>query len=87
MARKNVNVRDLVLKANNYFAADYGTRDGRKMLQEFVESVLHDTDNYRGFNYLNEYSVPRGQLPGVIFGQDGNTFPDDSRIYFIPPKE
>jgi hypothetical protein len=80
--RITVRVPELVHKANKYFASEYSTRDGRKALQDFIGSILHETGNYIGFGYLTESAVPKGALPGVIHSPDGknNQFPDDSRV-------
>jgi hypothetical protein len=80
--RITIRVPELVHKANKYFASEYSTRDGRKALQGFIENILHETENYRGFGYLTESGVPKGALPGVIHSPDGknNQFPDDSRV-------
>lgn len=57
MPRKTYNVNGLRLKVNAMIAAhatncpdDTATRKGMAAVLEFV---LHDTDNYRGFSYLD----------------------------------
>lgn len=66
MARKTYAVSDLRDKVNNMIAhshtnddpdaAPFGSvigRANRTALFVLLESVLHDTDNYRGFRYLD----------------------------------
>lgn len=63
MARKTVRVADLVTKVNQYLAVEQPyleSADGmalaaaqawRRSVASLLESVLHETGNYRGFGY------------------------------------
>jgi hypothetical protein len=57
MARKTIPVADLVNKVNGMIAysaehhPDTAVQN-RYALCTLIESVLHDTDNYRGFRFL-----------------------------------
>lgn len=86
MKRKGFATIELVVtKANQYFRVDTGSREGRKMLEVFVSSLLLESNNYRGFRYLHQEEVPEGHLPGIIFDASEDRqhqYPDDSRISF-----
>lgn len=46
--RKTVEVGTLLHRLN-YFLASDGTEEEREVMCNFVEGVLHDTGNYRGY--------------------------------------
>ena len=46
-----------------------------------LESILHQTGNYRGFGYLHVEDVPAGEKPGVAF-DNGTIFPDETRRHY-----
>jgi hypothetical protein len=50
--RKTVEVGTLLHRLN-YFLASVGTEEEREVMCTFVEGVLHDTGNYRGYRYLD----------------------------------
>lgn len=53
MARKTIAVSELVTRVNHMIAATADPRrEERQALAVLLESVLMDTGNYRGFNYL-----------------------------------
>jgi len=52
MKRKTVSVKSLVDKANEYLALDTISQDKKKTISFFIESILHETGNYRGFSHL-----------------------------------
>jgi len=51
MKRKTVSVKSLVDKANEYLALDTISQDKKKTISFFIESILHETGNYRGYAY------------------------------------
>lgn len=61
MARKTITVADLVAKTNRMIAASKENiphdTEGRLALCTLIESVLHDTGNYRGFQYLDGHEA------------------------------
>jgi hypothetical protein len=84
--RQTVEVAKLKRMANEYFANSGGPfKDARRAIQSFVEAVLHDTGNYRGFQYLTAEQSKPGHSTGVIhdFETGKHVFPDESRIYFL----
>jgi hypothetical protein len=52
-ARKTIEVGTLLHRVNYFLANDRGTADEREVMCTFIEGVLHDTGNYRGYRYLD----------------------------------
>jgi hypothetical protein len=52
-ARKTVEVGTLLHRVNYFLANDRSTADEREVMCTFIEGVLHDTGNYRGYRYLD----------------------------------
>jgi len=75
MTRKTLKVEDLRVKINSMLADSTCTPDVRQGMIHVLESTLHETGNYNGFNYLEKRDVKEGQLPGVNMNEDG-TLPD-----------
>ena len=71
-ARKTVAVGTLLHRLNYFLASDQSTPEEREVMATFVEGVLHDTGNYRGFRYLpNDHNE-------LDFESDGTR-----RFYFV----
>lgn len=53
--RKTINVSELVDYANLQLsrADDFATKDFKQGVIVMIEAVLHRTDNYSGFRFLN----------------------------------
>lgn len=89
MARKTVNVDQLLDKINEMLAVSTCGPDIRRGMINTMEFVLHETGNYRGFMYLMQDQVPEGHLPGIRY-ENGEILPyparfentDDTRICF-----
>lgn len=84
MARKTVNVKDLVERVNQrnqLSSCDPRVREGWNSL---LEEVLHGSGNYQGFGYYESHQLGKDVPPGVIRGKDGekNTFPDETRRFY-----
>ena len=62
-ARKTIAVGTLLHRLNYFLANDRGTADEREIMISFVEGILFDTGNYRGFAYL-----PAEDYPGEVDG-------------------
>lgn len=57
--RKTIDVVDVVEIANRMLRAEASTKGQREGVISLVESILHATENYRGYNYQNsEHAVP-----------------------------
>ena len=52
-ARKTVEVGTLLRRVNFFLASDKSNADEREVMCTFIEGVLHDTGNYRGYRYLD----------------------------------
>jgi hypothetical protein len=65
MARKTYEIASLRNKVNSMIAHSHANacpKDGRIALFVLLESVLHDTGNYKGFQYLDGHeAVRRGE--------------------------
>lgn len=91
--KKNIAVQRLIESVNAQNAGSTCSPEVRAGWNSLLENVLHETGNYRGFSYLNEFEVPKGQLPGIrlvspvqwnhdgskIIAQAVREFPDESR--------
>jgi hypothetical protein len=66
--RKTVSVEALTEQANYLLANDKHGPEHRFGVMALIETVLHDTGNYRGFRYLEISEVPKGCLPGINAG-------------------
>lgn len=80
MARKTVAVALLVGRVNRMLSAPGGTADGRIALAVLLEAVLHDTDNYRGFNYQRSEFLPADEQTDTRVLRDG--YDDTRRVYY-----
>ena len=52
-ARKTVEVGTPLRRVNFFLASDKSNADEREVMCTFIEGVLHDTGNYRGYRYLD----------------------------------
>jgi len=58
MTRKTVEVGKLVYRLNYFLKHDMGSADQREIMIAFVEGILQETGNYRGFAYLPSEDYP-----------------------------
>ena len=80
MARKTILIDALRNKANDLLAESTVDRELRLGVCLFIENILHETGNYKGYGHLNEDEVPKGEKPGVVkLAEKSFIFPDDSR--------
>lgn len=82
--RKTLEIEAIKQKANKFFRVtpnDWTLQ--REAIQAFVNTLLHETGNYKGFQYLTENQVDKGLTFGIEFFEGGNKRFDESRIYFI----
>jgi hypothetical protein len=87
--RTTIRLEDLKAKANNVFRTsedDYA--DGRRHIQSFVESILMEAKQYKGFGYLTKDKVAPGKSFGIEWAGYGSaasapTFHDQTRIEFF----
>ena len=72
-ARKTIEVGTLLRRVNFFLASENSTADEREVMCTFIEGVLHDTGNYRGFRYIEG---PDGEVDGL----------GSRRYYFVSGK-
>jgi hypothetical protein len=70
-ARKTIEVGTLLHRLNYFLASENSTADEREVMCTFIEGVLHDTGNYRGYRYLDTAEI------------EGN---GSRRFYFVSSK-
>lgn len=92
--RKTLTVKKIVEKGNHFLRVHNQVgpegRAARKAVASFIETILHDSGNYRGFRYLNAHEMENGLPCGIILDSTGNhnhTYPDDSRVAYTPPRD
>ncbi len=68
MARKTVDIEDLKAKINDQLlhSFDHDT-SGRSALAALISTVLHDANQYKGFNYLTP-AMMSASLNGTTVG-------------------
>lgn len=90
--RKTLKIEVLLEYANGYLASDYegGSTEEAKMrrkgLSDLLESALFSADRYRGFRYLDQKAITKGQ-PGIRWDADGlkpsfENCDDTRRMYY-----
>ena len=57
IARKTVEVGTLLRRVNFFLASDRSTAEEREVMCTFIEGVLFDTGNYRGYRYLDTSEI------------------------------
>ena len=88
MARQTLQIARAVEIANGMLRNSVVPPEERKAIIVLIETVLHETTNYRGFRYLTADEVPLGHKPGIARQSDGvsNVYPDESRRAYFHPK-
>lgn len=84
MPRKTIQVTALVEMANNYLRNSEDEKSKERFaIADYIDSVLHKTDNYGGYAYLtidDMHNSTRGKSIGIEFTeQDDPVFHDQSR--------
>jgi hypothetical protein len=75
MATKTINVKKMVEFANARLTKD-NSREERNGIILMVEEILHSTENYKGYFYLNKNDLPNNVLPGINVDDDGYALTD-----------
>lgn len=79
---KTIPVDAITARINNFLRLDAGAnRSDRLTACSILESILMDTGNYKGFQYLLASDLPEGVDPGIIpdYRTGKHVYPDDSR--------
>lgn len=79
--RKTIAINTLVDDVNRMLRDSTCTADVRLGMCAVLENMLHETENYDGYQYLTADEVPRGHLPGIDRSKtfEEKRFPDESR--------
>lgn len=80
--RKTIAIKDLLVRVNNMLANSTCSSEVRQGMMGVLESVLHDTGNYKGFRYLAQAEVPAGHLPGIQQGEEKFANTDKTRVCY-----
>lgn len=82
--RKTIAIADLKAKANKVFRdSENDYADGRRHIQSFVENLLMEVGQYKGFGYLSKDGVAPGKTFGIEFVGNEPKFHDHTRIEFF----
>lgn len=65
MKRKTFDVADFKKTVNQVLFRSICAPEIREGWINALECVLHDSGNYKGYNYLNANDVPPGEKPGI----------------------
>lgn len=55
MPRKTIEVADILEKVNTYLNGEFASPEAKAGACSVIESILHDTGNYKGFSYTDGY--------------------------------
>jgi hypothetical protein len=84
-SRKTINVDRVKELVNNVcLMSAKEKKDIRQGSMNILETILHETGNYRGFSYLSEADVKDGQ-PGVRHDATGALLPYPERFENTDP--
>jgi hypothetical protein len=86
-SKKTVTVQSIKERVNKFnIISPDDSRERRITLSCFLESILHETGNYRGFNYLDKKEMEKAGLSfGVYRAESGDWAfdgTDDSRVFY-----
>tara|TARA_B100000768_G_scaffold157529_1_gene155635 strand:+ start:786 stop:995 length:210 start_codon:yes stop_codon:yes gene_type:complete len=56
-SRKTIDVKTVKTMANHFLAAKNTNDDERQAIASFIESILMESGNYKGFSYLETDEV------------------------------
>lgn len=85
-ARKTVDVREILDRANDYLSSAGTLPEHRAGVASLLEVILHETGNYRGYNLLGtEYAGP-GNEPDETYPVLRKGFDDTRRHYYASRK-
>ena len=80
--KKTFNVDAFRKSVNHTLAVSDCSVDMRKGMIVMLEEILHQTGNYKGFQYLMQNQVPADQKPGIFVNFTGliESTPDIERF-------
>ena len=85
MPRKTIKIETLLAEVNRRNRESICQPKIRQGWNSLLETVLHNTGNYRGFGYLESNMVPAGQRPGIKMEGSLVSFDgcDETRRYYL----
>lgn len=86
MARKTIDIKDVVEMVNDILSQSTCSPDVRQGAINVLEGILNRTGNYRGFYYLGARYVPAGEKPGVNLDSDYEkrfVDTDRTRVFYL----
>jgi hypothetical protein len=80
--RKTFDVDEYRTMINHSLAVSGCSADMRKGMIVMLEEILHQTGNYKGFQYLMQGQVAAGERPGIFVNYTGliESTPVDERF-------
>ena len=82
MSRKTVSVTEMIKFANESLAQDYHSLEFKKGICSMIEKILHKSDNYNGFMFLDSHTA------GIDFDAETKEYKPNysyfTRSYFLP---
>ena len=67
MSRKTLKINEFTTSINELLATHTENQSYAEGLISALEQALRMTDQYHGFQYLEQHEVPEGQLPGIYW--------------------
>lgn len=79
---KTIKIIDLIHKVNDMNKISTCSKDARSGWNSFLADIMHKSDVYAGFSYLDSNQVPKDCLPGIRWNNEGPDFSntDETRI-------
>jgi hypothetical protein len=72
--KKNVTIEEIKARINSTLLHSVDdVKEHRIGLCLFLEKLLHDTGNYKGYSYLNNHDMATsryGRTPGIVYGEN-----------------
>ncbi len=85
MSRKTVSVLEMLEFANESLAADYHTLEFKQGISAMIEKILHKSNNYNGFMFLDQDEASVNYDPETK--QYKPNYAHCTRKYFSPNKK
>jgi hypothetical protein len=87
--RKTISVDEVKACGNKILRESTTAEETREGVIAFIEHVLLQSGNYKGFRYLPSSEVPEGTQPGIALAEglaaskNIYVFPDPTRRYYF----
>lgn len=68
--KKTIEVKTLKDRVNKYLSLDSISQVEKSAMAHILETILHDTDNYKGFSYSFDWnSLPHAEAKAIEFNR------------------